>query len=190
MGSDWIETSRELHPQNGVSMRRSDLSRVALCFSFLGFLLLLLVATHVVLHLVSIRTLYEPVALCRLRSRRRSDAASYRSTSSRSTPYAVIGTRVVATVDVIALGRFFVERHVTSCVIQMRCNMTASFRATATTARLRAWLPPRAPRLRPHSRKVRLCHAAQGHGWHIRPATVVNIRYPLCNPSCGSLSPD
>ena len=44
------------------------------------------VATHVVLHRVSIRTFYEPLALCLLRSSWRSDAASYRSVSLRPNP--------------------------------------------------------------------------------------------------------
>jgi hypothetical protein len=59
-----------------------------------------LVATHVVLHRVSIRTLYEPLALCWLRSSRRSDAASFRSASLRAQPRTQSSGRgVVATVQ-------------------------------------------------------------------------------------------
>ena len=45
------------------------------------FLVLVSVTTHVVLHRVSIRTLCEPLALRRLRSRWRSRAASFESAS-------------------------------------------------------------------------------------------------------------
>jgi len=60
-------------------------------------------ATHVVLHHVSIRTLYEPEALCRLGSYGEVDAASFRSASLRAQPRAQSSERgVVATGEVIS----------------------------------------------------------------------------------------
>ena len=65
------------------------------------------------LHRVSIRTLYEPLVLCRLRSSRRSDAASFESASLRAQPRAQSsGLGVVATVQRLTSGGRFVERHV------------------------------------------------------------------------------
>jgi len=64
------------------------------------------VATHVVLHRVSIRTLYEPVALCRLGSYGEVDAASFRSASLRAQPRAQSSERgIVATCTVISLSQ-------------------------------------------------------------------------------------
>ena len=83
--------------KNGVSMRRSVVSRVDLRFSFIGFLPLL--RRMLFLHRVSIRTMYEPLALCRLRSRR----TQPRAQSS--------GLGVVATVERLS-SCYFVKRHV------------------------------------------------------------------------------
>ena len=85
--------------ETAISMRRSHLSRYFV-FSLSGFLPFLLVATDVVLHQVSIRTLYEPLALCRLGSSRRRDAASLQSASLRVYRRAQSSGRgVVATVE-------------------------------------------------------------------------------------------
>ena len=62
------------------------------------------VTTHVVLHRVSIRTLYKPEALCRLGSYGEVDAASFRSASLRAQPRAQSSERgIVATFTVIFL---------------------------------------------------------------------------------------
>src|ERR1700761_9226594 len=55
-------------PVKWVSMRRAPVSMPRLCFSFVEVLFFASVATYVVLHRVSIRTLYEREALCRLGS--------------------------------------------------------------------------------------------------------------------------
>jgi hypothetical protein len=72
-------------------------------FLSLGSLFFVSVATHVVLHRVSIRTLYGPEALCRLGSYGEVDAASFRSASLRAQPRAQSSERgVVATGEVIS----------------------------------------------------------------------------------------
>ena len=82
------------------------MSMPGLCFSFVGVLFFVSVATHVVLHHVSIRTLYGPEALCRLGSYGEVDAASFRSASLRAQPRAQSSERgIVATFAVISLSQ-------------------------------------------------------------------------------------
>jgi len=74
-----------------------------LCFSFVRVFVSFRLRRMFVLHHVSIRTLYEPEALCRLGSYGEVDAASFRSASLRAQPRAQSSERgVVATGEVIS----------------------------------------------------------------------------------------
>ena len=126
-------------------------------FLFLASLLLFVVVDpHAVLPRVSIRTLSEPLGLCAgWGQKEKSMLPVIGRPCEGPTRRAVIGTR--------GYDRGTWVRPQTasawngtygSCVTQMRCSRTASFRATATIARLRDCLPPRNPRCKPHRRSV------------------------------------
>jgi hypothetical protein len=69
--------SDELLEKRGFYEKVTDVNSSSLVFPSLGFLFFVSVATHVVLHHVSIRTLYEPEALCRLGFSRRSRCCQF-----------------------------------------------------------------------------------------------------------------
>jgi hypothetical protein len=69
--------SCDVSEKRGFYEKVTDVNSSSLVFPSLGFLFFVSVATHVVLHHVSIRTLYEPEALCRLGFSRRSRCCQF-----------------------------------------------------------------------------------------------------------------
>jgi hypothetical protein len=96
----------EVHEKRGFYEKVTNVNILSLVFPSLASLFFVSVATHVVLHPVSIRTLCGPETLCRLGSYGEVDAASFRSASLRAQPRAQSSERgIVATLTVISLSQ-------------------------------------------------------------------------------------
>ena len=107
-------------------------------------------------------------------------------------PNATIQTQSVFSVFYAAIAcLLFRSGSYTSPVTHSRCNSTASFRATATTARFLAFLPPR-PQMRSPNRFRSLSCPLAPSMWCAQFTSVFR-RYTspaLVMPNCGLLSPE